>query len=185
MKNFGKYLKKALAVTLVLLVLCGVVYPLLLTAAGQVIFPKQANGSIVKVNDKAAGSEVVGQEFEGNQYFHGRISSVNYNTYTKEEKESGEYEGVSSGSFNYAPSSKDLEKRVEEDVKAFKERYKEVTGEEFKGEIPADMLTASGSGLDPHISPEAAKVQLPIVAAASGLSEEEVQNIVDNNILFR
>ena len=70
MKNFGKYLKKALAVTLVLLVLCGVVYPLLLTAAGQVIFPKQANGSIVKVNDKAAGSEVVGQEFEGNQYFH-------------------------------------------------------------------------------------------------------------------
>ena len=71
MKNFGKYLKKALAVTLVLLVLCGVVYPLLLTAAGQVIFPKQANGSIVKVNDKAAGSEVVGQEFEGDQYFHG------------------------------------------------------------------------------------------------------------------
>lgn len=56
-----------------------------------------------------------------------------------------------------------------------------MTGEEFKGEIPADMLTASGSGLDPHISPEAAKVQLPIVAAASGLSEEEVQNIVDNN----
>lgn len=181
MKNFGRYLKRALAVTLVLLVLCGVVYPLLLTAAGQAIFPKQANGSIVKVNGKAAGSEIVGQEFEGDQYFHGRISSVNYNTYTKEEKESGEYEGVSSGSFNYAPSSKDLEKRVEEDVKAFKERYKEVTGEEFKGEIPADMLTASGSGLDPHISTEAAKVQLPIVAAASGLSEEEVQNIVDNN----
>ncbi len=136
---------------------------------------------LVKVNGKAAGSEIVGQEFEGDQYFHGRISSVNYNTYTKEEKESGEYAGVSSGSFNYAPSSKDLEKRVEEDVKAFKERYKEVTGEEFKGKIPADMLTASGSGLDPHISLEAAKVQLPIVAAASGLSEEEVQNIVDNN----
>lgn len=95
MKNFGRYLKRALAVTLVLLVLCGVVYPLLLTAAGQAIFPKQANGSIVKVNGKAAGSEIVGQEFEGDQYFHGRISSVNYNTYTKEEKESGEYEGVS------------------------------------------------------------------------------------------
>ena len=150
-------------------------------SSGTGYFPKQANGSIVKVNSKAAGSEIVGQEFEGDQYFHGRISSVNYNTYTKEEKESGEYAGVSSGSFNYAPSSKDLEKRVEEDVKAFKERYKEVTGEEFKGKIPADMLTASGSGLDPHISLEAAKVQLPIVAAASGLSEEEVQNIVDNN----
>ena len=76
MKNFGKYLKKALAVTLVLLVLCGVVYPLLLTAAGQVIFPKQANGSIVKVNDKAAGSEVVGQEFEGNQYFQKKKKKV-------------------------------------------------------------------------------------------------------------
>lgn len=70
---------------------------------------------------------------------------------------------------------------MENDVKAFKERYREATGEEFTGEIPADMLTASGSGLDPHISSESAEVQLPIVAAKSGLSEDEVEKIVENN----
>lgn len=181
MKNFGKYLKKAIAVTFTLLLICGVIYPLALTGLGQVLFPKKADGSMVKVDGKAVGSEVVGQKFEGDQYFHGRISSVNYNTYTKEEKESGEYTGVSSGSFNYGTTSEDLKSRVENDVKAFKKRYKEATGEAFAGEIPADMLTASGSGLDPHISPESAEIQLPIVVAKSGLSEEEVQKIVENN----
>lgn len=181
MKNFGKYVKRAMVITLALLVLCGIAYPLLLTGLGQAIFPKQANGSIVKADGKAVGSEVVGQQFEGDKYFHGRVSAVNYNTYTEEEKENGDYTGVASGSYNYGATNEDLEKRVEEDVKAFKERYKEVTGETFKGEIPADMLTASGSGLDPHISPASAKIQLPIVAASSGLSEEEVQKIVDNN----
>lgn len=181
MKNFGKYLKKAAAVTFTLLLICGVIYPLALTGIGQVLFPRQANGSIVKADGKEVGSEVVGQEFEGDQYFHGRISSVNYNTYTKEEKESGEYTGVASGSFNYGATSEDLKARVENDVKDFKERYREATGEEFTGEIPADMLTASGSGLDPHISPESAEVQLPIVAAKSGLSEDEVEKIVENN----
>ena len=129
MKNFGKYLKKAAAVTFTLLLICGVIYPLALTGIGQVLFPKQANGSIVKADGKEVGSEVVGQEFEGDQYFHGRISSVNYNTYTKEEKESGEYTGVASGSFNYGATSEDLKARVENDVKAFKERYREATGE--------------------------------------------------------
>lgn len=181
MKNFGKYLKKAAAVTFTLLLICGVAYPLALTGLGQLLFPDQANGSIVEADGKAAGSEIVGQEFEGDQYFHGRISSVNYNTYTKEEKESGEYTGVASGTYNYGATSEDLKARVEKDVKDFKDRYKEATGEEFKGEIPADMLTASGSGLDPHISPESAEIQLPIVAAKSGLSEEEVQKIVENN----
>lgn len=124
MKNFGKYLKKAAAVTFTLLLICGVIYPLALTGIGQVLFPRQANGSIVKADGKEVGSEVVGQEFEGDQYFHGRISSVNYNTYTKEEKESGEYTGVASGSFNYGATSEDLKARVENDVKAFKERYR-------------------------------------------------------------
>lgn len=79
----------------------------------------QANGSIVKADGKEVGSEVVGQEFEGDQYFHGRISSVNYNTYTKEEKESGKYTGAASGSFNYGAANEDLKARVENDVKAF------------------------------------------------------------------
>ena len=92
---------------------------------------------------------------------------------------------MSSGTFNYGATNEDLEARVKEDVAAFKERYKDVVGEEFTGEIPADMLTASGSGLDPHISPANAKVQTPIVAAASGLSEEEVAQIVENNTEHR
>lgn len=135
----------------------------------------------MKAEGEAVGSEVVGQKFEGDKYFHGRVSVVDYNTYTEEEKENGDYTGVASGSYNYSATNEDLKKRVEEDVKAFKERYKKATGEEFKGEIPADMLTASGSGLDPHISPESAKIQLPIVAASSGLSEKEVEEIVEKN----
>ena len=188
MKAFGKTVGKTVVFCLVMMLMCSFVYPLALTGVSQLTMKAKADGSKVDKDGnlttdtkEAVGSALIGQDFTEDCYFQGRVSAVNYNTYTEEQKESGEYAGVSSGSFNYAPSSKDLEKRVEEDVKAFKERYKEATGEEFEGEIPADMLTASGSGLDPHISPEAAKVQLPIVAAASGLSEEEVQNIVDNN----
>lgn len=181
MKKFAVYFKRALILTLALLVCCAVIYPLLLTGLGQVLFPKQSNGNLVEVNGKAVGSELVGQNFTEEKYFQGRVSSVNYNTYTEEEKEDGTYGGVGSGSFNYGATNEDLKARVEEGVQAFKEKYKEAVGEEFRGEIPADLLTASGSGLDPHISPEAAQIQIPIVAANSGLSEEEVQAIVSEN----
>ena len=86
MKNFGMYLKRALILTLLLLVLCAVLYPLLLTGIGQLLFPKQANGSLIETDGKAVGSELVGQDFTEDKYFQGRISSVNYNTYTEEEK---------------------------------------------------------------------------------------------------
>ena len=177
MKNFGKYLKKAAAVTFTLLLICGVIYPLALTGIGQVLFPKQANGSIVKADGKEVGSEVVGQEFEGDQYFHGRISSVNYNTYTEEQKESGEYAGVASGSYNYANSNPELKERMEKDLEQFLKEHPGVKAED----VPAELLTASGSGLDPHISPESAEVQIPTVAKNSGLSEEEVKKIVEEN----
>lgn len=181
MKNFLSYLKKAFVLTLVLMVLCAVVYPLALTGIGQVIFPKQANGNLVEVNGEAVGSELIGQNFTDDRYFHGRISSVNYNTYTEEEASDGTYGGVSSGTFNYGATNPDLQARVEESVAAFKERYEAATGEELTEEIPADLLTASGSGMDPHISPASAKIQIPIVAANSGLSEEEVLQIVKDN----
>ena len=136
---------------------------------------------MIEVDGKPVGSELVGQDFTGDQYFQGRISSVNYNTYTEEEKEDGTYGGVSSGSFNYAPTNEDLKARVEEDVAKFKERYKEATGDEFTGEIPADLLTASGSGLDPHISPKSAEIQIPIIVSNSGLTEEQVNEIIKEN----
>lgn len=181
MKKFAVYFKRALILTLVLIVLCCVVYPLILTGLGQLFFNKQANGNLIEVNGKAVGSELVGQAFEGDQYFHGRISSVNYNTYTEEEKEDGTYSGVSSGTYNYGATNPELEERVKADVEAFREKYKEAVGEELTEEIPADLLTASGSGLDPHISPASAQIQIPIVAANSGLLEEEVQKIVEEN----
>ena len=86
MKNFTSYLKKAFGITLVLIVLCGVVYPLVMTGAGQLLFKKQANGSMIEINGKKVGSELIGQEFEGEQYFQGRVSSVNYNVYSEKEK---------------------------------------------------------------------------------------------------
>ena len=182
MKNFTSYLKKAFGITLVLIVLCGVVYPLVMTGAGQLLFKKQANGSMIEINGKKVGSELIGQEFEGEQYFQGRVSSVNYNVYSEKEKEDGTYTGPASGSYNYGSTNEELQERVKEDVEAFKQKYENATGKAFEGEVPADLLTASGSGLDPHISIQAAKVQVPlIVAANSGLSEEEVKTIVEEN----
>lgn len=100
---------------------------------------------------------------------------------TEKEKEEGDYGGVASGSYNQAPTSEELKERTSQAAADFKKRYKDATGEEFTGEIPADLVTASGSGLDPDISPESAKIQIPIVAANSGLSEEEVAQIVEDH----
>ena len=119
----------------------------------------------------------LGQAFTEDYYFRGRVSSINYNTYTEEQKENGEYGGVSSGSFNYGNSNPDLKARVKEDLEAFLESHPGVK----KEEIPSDLLTASGSGLDPHISPEAARIQIAAVARNSGLSEEKVKEIVEGN----
>ncbi len=181
MKHFFTYFKKALILTVALLVLCAVIYPLLVTGIGKAAFPHKAGGSMIEVGGQVLGSELIGQQFTEDMYFHGRISAVNYNTYTAKEKADGTYAGVASGSSNYGSSNEALKERVKADVEAFKARYKEAVGTELTQEIPADMLTASGSGLDPHISPASAQLQIPIVAANSGLSEEEVAQIVENN----
>ena len=185
MKQFLKYLKSGLILTVLMLIICGLAYPAALTGLGQTIFPNQANGSLITAEgektenpEEAIGSAIVGQDFSGDaRYFQGRVSSVNYNTYTEEQLENGEYGGVSSGTFNYGASNEDLKARVEEDVNEFIAAHPGVE----KGDIPADLLTASGSGLDPHISPAAAEVQVPRIAAASGLSEEKVREIIGNN----
>ena len=178
MKLFMKYLKNAVKCTVVLGVLCTVIYPAALTLAGQALFPKQANGSMIMAvidgEERAVGSKYVGQQFEDPRFFHGRISSVNYNCYTQEEKEDGSYGGVASGSFNYGNSNPDLKTRVEADMAAWMEAHPDVKQED----IPSDLLTASGSGLDPHIS---VRVQVGEIAKASGLTEEELNAIIDNN----
>ena len=183
MKKFGKMLGKAFVFCIVMIVLCSFVYPLALTGVSQLTMKNNANGNLIDKNgeptnniEEAVGSELVGQDFTEDYFFRGRVSSVNYNTYTEEQKENGEYTGVSSGSFNYANSNPELEKRIQEDLDEFLETHPGV-----KKDIPSDLLTASGSGLDPHISPEAAQVQVAAVAENSGLSEQEVQDIVKEN----
>lgn len=182
MKSFMHYLKSGVVLTLILMVLCSVIYPLVLTGLGQLIFNKQANGNMIEINGQAVGSELVGQDFTDPKFFRGRVSSVNYNTYTEEDlvaDENGDtaYAGVSSGTFNYGASNPDLAARVEEDMNEFLESHPGVK----KEDIPADLLTASGSGLDPHISVESARIQVPAVSAASGLSEDELNRIIEQN----
>ena len=167
-----------------MMLLCSFVYPLALTGVSQLTMKEKANGNLIDKEgnptvdyEEAVGSALVGQEFTENYYFQGRPSSVNYNNYTEEELENGEYGGVSSGSYNYGNSNPELKKRIQEDLDAFLEEHPGLAAED----IPSDLLTASGSGLDPHITPKAAKIQIPYVAENAGLSEEEVTEIVEEN----
>ena len=184
MKKFWKMTGKALVFCVAMMLLCSFVYPLALTGVSQLTMKEKANGNLIDKEgnptadyEEAVGSALVGQKFTENYYFQGRPSSVNYNNYTEEELENGEYGGVSSGSYNYGNSNPELEKRIQKDLDAFLEEHPGLTAED----IPSDLLTASGSGLDPHITPKAAKIQIPYVAENAGLSEEEVTEIVEEN----
>lgn len=170
-------LKKALVVSIVLMFICGLGYPLLMTGLAQVIFPHQANGSLITVDGQAVGSKLVGQDFTEAYFMKCRPSAVSYNTYTQEQVDNEEYGGVSSGSNNFAPSNPDLVARVEADMAAFLEANPGLTA----ADIPTDLVTASGSGLDPHISPASAEVQLAQLQETTGLSMETLQGIVKNN----
>ena len=173
-------LRQALIVTLLLLLLCGFVFPVLLSGISAVIFPSQANGSLVYADGQAVGAANVGQDFTEPYFMKGRPSAYHYNTYYEDERgnqyynDGSEFAGLSSGSNNYAPSNPALTERVEDDIKVFLEANPDVKRED----IPADLMTASGSGLDPHITPESARIQIPALAAASGLSEEQLEQIV-------
>lgn len=183
MKDFLHNTKRAVLVTVVLMIICGLIYPLVLTGISKVIFPRQAEGSLIRVDGKVVGAETIGQEFTEDYYMWGRPSAYHYNTYTEDENgnlvysDGTEFAGVSSGSNNYAPTNEALTERVESDMEKFLERNPEVKAED----IPTDLLTASGSGLDPHISPESAQIQIPRIAEASGLSEEKVEEIVSEH----
>lgn len=175
--------RQMVVVSIVLMVLCGLLYPCLLTAVSSVILPKQAGGNLITVNGKTVGAEFVGQEFTEDYFMWSRPSACHYNVYTetadgeKQYNDGTAFGGLRSGSDNYAPSNPALAERVEKDMEAFLAKNPDVK----KEDIPTDLMTASGSGLDPHISPAAAQVQVARIAQASGLTEEEVQKIVDEN----
>jgi K+-transporting ATPase ATPase C chain len=162
-KTLGQDFRAAIISMLFFTVLCGAAYPLLMTGVAQAIFPRQANGSVVEVDGEAVGSSLVGQTFSGPEYFHARPSAV-------------DYAGVSSGS-NYGPSSAELVARVEADL----QRIREENGLAADAPIPVDAVTASASGLDPHISPAYAELQVTRVAEARGMSEDEVRALVDEH----
>lgn len=183
MKEFLHGTRQAVSVTVVLMFICGLLFPCLLTGLSSVIFPHQAGGSLITVNGTAVGAEHVGQEFTQDCYMWSRPSAYHYNVYTESEdgrkyyNDGTEFGGLASGSNNYAPSNPALVERVEADMEAFLEKNPGIKRED----IPTDLLTASGSGLDPHISPASAQIQLPRIAQASGLSEESLQEIVERN----
>lgn len=178
--KFSHIFRQALSATLVLMVLCGVLFPCLLTGLSSLIFPHQAAGSLVEVNDEVIGAEHVGQEFTEDYFLWSRPSSCHYNVYREDENghrfynDGSEFTGLASGSYNAGPSNPALSARVESDLQAFLSKNPTVSADE----VPTDLLTASGSGLDPHISPAAAAVQVPRIAEASGLSKTTVEEII-------
>lgn len=176
-KNSLSAVLKATKVTLVLLIICGLIYPVLMTGISKLVFPHQSGGSLIMAGGQTVGSELVGQDFTDPRYMKCRPSAVNYNTYTAEQKASGEYGGVGSGSNNYAATNPDLVTRVEEDMAEFLAANPGVA----KENIPTDLLTASGSGLDPHISPASAAIQLPALVASTGLDQSALEAIVADN----
>lgn len=170
---------QALSVGLVLLVLCGFAYPLLVLGVGQLAFRRQANGSMVSAGGRVVGSGLIGQDFKDARFFHGRVSAVHYNTFPSDTAPGNLTPG--SGSANYAVSSKELEKRVKADVAAFLKANPGVSAKD----LPADLFTSSFSGLDPDISPAAARAQVARIVKATGLSQAAIERIVRENTAGR
>lgn len=171
---------RAITVTIALFIICGFIYPLAMTGVSQLLFRHQANGSIIQNNGKSIGSELLGQDFTDPRFFHGRVSAVNYNTYKPEDKKPGKdgkaaYAGPVSGSANLAPSNPVLTERVKKDIDSFLKANPGVK----KEDIPTDLLTSSGSGLDPDISPEAARIQVPAISKATGININDLNEIVE------
>jgi len=159
----GKHLRPAIVLTLLLCVITGLLYPAVVTAIAQLVFPRQANGSIITLNGRPVGSELIGQPFTAPHYFHPRPSAAGAG-----------YDATASSGTNKGPTDRKLADTL---IAGAVQQVVKDDGAE-KGKIPSDMVTASASGLDPHISPANAQLQVVRVARARGADTEAVRTLV-------
>jgi len=165
-------IRPAIVLLIALTVITGLAYPLAMTGIAGVLFPNQAQGSLIERDGKVVGSALIGQEFTSEGYFHGRPSA----TTAPDPQDSTKtvpapYNAANSGGSNLGPTNKALVERVQGDLEKLKE-------ENPSAQVPTDLVTTSGSGLDPHISPEAALFQVPRIAKARNLPEDRVRQLV-------
>ena len=170
--------RPAILVLLLLTLVTRLAYPLAMTEIAGLIFPKQAQGSLIERNGKVVGSSLIGQEFKQDRYFHGRPSATTPDPTDSSKTVPSPYNAANSGGSNLGPTSKALNDRIKEDVDKLK-------AENPSSPVPVDLVTTSGSGLDPDISPEGALFQVPRVAKARGISEDTLRQLVAKNTFGR
>ena len=168
-------IRPAIVVLVALTLITGLAYPLAMTGIAQALFPRQAQGSLIERNGTVIGSELIGQQFESDKYFHGRPSATTApdpNDSTKTVP--APYNAANSGASNLGPSNKALIDRVQGDIDKLKQENPSMP-------VPMDLVTTSASGLDPHISPEAALFQVPRIAKVRNLPEERIRQLVGDH----
>jgi potassium-transporting ATPase KdpC subunit len=171
-----KEIRPAIVFVVALTIITGLIYPFVMTGLAGVIFPYQAQGSMIERDGKVVGSALIGQEFTGDRYFHGRPSATvapDPNEPTKTVP--APYNAANSGGSNLGPTNKTLIERVQGDVNKLKQ-------ENPSASVPIDLVTTTGSGLDPDISPAAALFQVPRVAKARNMPEDRVRQLVDEHV---
>lgn len=166
-----KIIKKSILALLIFTILCGIIYPVSTTVLAQVFFKEEANGSIIEIDGKKYGSELLGQQFTDDKYLWGRIMNINVEIFKDDNGDPLMYSSPS----NLSPASDEYEKLVEERIEKIKKSNPDMREEA----IPVDLVTSSGSGLDPHISLAAAKYQSKRIAETRNLSVGEVNSIID------
>lgn len=171
-----KEIRPAIVLLVALTLITGLAYPLAMTGLAQVLFPRQANGSLIERNGQVVGSALIGQLFAGDGYFRGRPSATNKPDPADSSKTvDAPYNAANSMGSNLGPTNKALIERVKGDVDKLKE-------ENAAARVPIDLVTTTGSGLDPHITPDAAVFQVPRVAKTRKMSEDRVRQLVDQHI---
>ena len=169
-------IRPAIVFVIALTLITGLLYPLAMTGIAGVIFPHQAQGSLIERDGKIIGSALIGQEFKSDRYFHGRPSATTGPDLADPTKSvPAPYNAANSGGSNLGPTNKALVERVQGDLDTLKQ-------ENPNAEVPIDLVTASGSGLDPDITPEAALFQVPRVAKARNMAENRVRQLINDHV---